>query len=216
MHCKTATPLLRGLGIALALCVHSAHAIDRSEVERRYHTKFDLYLTAREAYDFKTSRPDEVLFVDIRSRQEARYTGMADQVDVNIPYRMDTLTWRTKKDGVHGTYRTRVNRDFATAVDNALQAADLDLTSPVILMCGAGTRSAFAASVLHKAGFKKVYTQVEGFEGVKAKSGEHKGKRSVVAGWKYEGLPWSYELVAEKMYFNFDPANRQGSTAESE
>jgi hypothetical protein len=27
----------------------------------------------------------------------------------------------------------------------------------------------------------------------------------VVAGWKNEGLPWSYDLIAAKMYFNFDP-----------
>ena len=57
---------------------------------------------------------------------------------------------------------------------------------------------------MHKAGFKEVYTQVEGFEGIKAKSGEHKGKR-LVAGWKHEGLPWSYDFVAAKMYFNFAP-----------
>ena len=57
---------------------------------------------------------------------------------------------------------------------------------------------------LHEAGFKKVYTQVEGFEGIKAKEGENKGKR-LVAGWKNEGLPWSYDLPASKMYFNFDP-----------
>ena len=33
-----------------------------------------------------------------------------------------------------------------------------------------------------------------------------KGKR-VVAGWKFEGLPWSYDLYTEKMYFNFAPAS---------
>ena len=61
-----------------------------------------------------------------------------------------------------------------------------------------------AIDALHEAGFKQVYTQVEGFEGIKAKEGEHKGKR-LVAGWKFEGLPWSYDLPAAKMYFNFDP-----------
>ena len=62
----------------------------------------------------------------------------------------------------------------------------------------------------------KVYVQVEGFEGVKATSGKHKGKRSVVAGWKYEGLPCSYDLVTEKMYFNFDPKYPQASTAHAQ
>jgi len=197
--------LVPGLGIALMLITQSVAAIDKSAVERRYHTRFDLYLTAREAYDLKTSRPDDVLFVDVRSRQEIHYTGIADQVDVNIPYRIDTLEWRNKKDGVHGTFRTKRNPDFTVALLDALASRGLDRESPIILMCGSGSRSAFAASVLYKADFKQVYIQFEGFEGVKAKSGPHKGKRSTVAGWKYEGLPWSYDLTAAKMYFNVDP-----------
>jgi hypothetical protein len=65
---------------------------------------------------------------------------------------------------------------------------------------------------LHDAGLTKVYTQVEGFEGIKAQSGEHRGKR-VVAGWKNDGLPWSYDLEAKKMYFNFD--QEQGTEGEA-
>ena len=82
-------------------------------------------------------------------------------------------------------------------------------------MCGAASRATFATYALYKAGFEQVYIQVEGFEGVKATSGEHEGKRSVVAGWKYEGLPWSYDLLTEKMYFNFDPKNRQVPKADA-
>ena len=208
MHLKTRRPMVVCLVAALMLFAQSVPAIDKSDVEKRYHTQFDLYLSAREAYDMKLSRADEVLFVDVRSRQEIHYTGIADQVDANIPYRMDTLNWRTRKDGIRGTFRTRVNPDFANAIVNALQSKELDRKSPVILMCGAASRAAFAASALYKAGFEQVYIQVEGFEGVKAKSGELKGKRSVVAGWKYEGLPWGYDLIAEKMYFNFDPKNQ--------
>ena len=215
MHWKSKilpAPCLVG---ALVLFAQPASAIDRSEVEKRYHTRFDLYLTAHEAHELKTSRPDEVLFIDVRSRQEVHYTGIADQVDANIPYRTDTLDWRTKKDGIRGTYRTKLNPDFADAVVNALRSRELDRKSPVILMCGAASRATFAAYALYKAGFVQVYIQVEGFEGVKAKSGEHKGKRSVVAGWKYEGLPWSYDLIAEKMYFNFDPKKQEEPTADA-
>ena len=207
MYLKTERLTVVCLVVAPMLYAQSVPAIDKSDVEKRYHTQFDLYLSAREAYDLKTSRTGEVLFVDVRSRQEVHYTGIADQVDANIPYRMDTLDWRTRKDGVRGTFRTKVNPDFADAIVNALQSRQLNTKSPVILMCGAASRAAFAASALYKAGFGQVYIQVEGFEGVKAKSGKHKGKRSVVAGWKYEGLPWSYDLISEKMYFNFDPRN---------
>ncbi len=216
MHLKAGQMIAPALGVCLALFIRTASAVDKSSVEKRYHTRFDLYLTAREAHDLKTSRPDEVLFVDVRSRQEVHYTGIANQVDANIPYRMDTLDWRTKKDGVRGTFRTRRNPDFADAVVNALRSKGLDRRSSVILMCGAASRAAFAADALYRAGFEQVFIQVEGFEGVKAESGRHKGKRSVVAGWKYEGLPWSYELFTEKMYFNFDPKKQVQPAANAE
>ena len=89
-------------------------------------------------------------------------------------------------------------------MDNLIAAKNKDKSVPIILICQSGSRSPVAARELHEAGYQIVYTQVEGFEGKKAKSGPNKGKR-VVSGWKKEGLPWSYDLVADKMYFNFAP-----------
>jgi len=109
-----------------------------------------------------------------------------------------------KKNGIFGTFKKPKNPDFVAAVGNVLKAKNLTKDSPVIIMCSAGTRAPFAAKLLHKAGFTRVYTQVEGFEGVRAKDGAEKGKR-VVSGWKVRGLPWSYDLIPEKMYFNFAP-----------
>jgi rhodanese-related sulfurtransferase len=129
---------------------------------------------------------------------------MADQIDANIPFYFDSTEWKLKKDGVHGTFRKKRNDDFEVAVEHALRSKGLTKESPIIIMCTSGSRAPRAARALHEAGFKQVYTQVEGFEGIKAKEGENKGKR-VVAGWKNEGLPWSYDLPASKMYFNFDP-----------
>lgn len=197
--------LLYHLGLVWVFAATTAFAIDKSAVREKWHTPYDLYLSAREAYAMKTGRPDEVLFIDVRTQAEARYVGIADAVDANIPYRFDSLEWRPKADGTHGTFRRPLNADFAAAVQNALQARGLDKSDPVIIMCTSGSRAPYAAQALHEAGFAEVYTQVEGFEGIKAKSGADKGKR-VVAGWKHEGLPWSYELPAAKMYFNFDPA----------
>lgn len=181
-----------------------ASAIDKSQVKEKWHTPFDLYLSAQEAYDLKTSKPDEVLFIDVRNRPEIHYIGMADQIDANIPFYFDSTEWKPKKDGIHGTFRKIRNTDFEAAVDNALKSRGLTRESPVIIMCTSGSRAPHAARALHEAGYKQVYTQVEGFEGIKAKEGKDKGKR-VVAGWKNEGLPWSYDLPASKMYFNFDP-----------
>jgi rhodanese-related sulfurtransferase len=204
----TAVPL------ALFLAPLTASALDKSEVREKWHTPYDLYLSAREAYAMKTERPDEVLFIDVRTRGEVHYVGMADQVDANIPYRFDSTEWRTKSDDVHGTFRRPLNWDFEKAVENALAAKGLDKSDPVIIMCTSGSRAPHAARALHEVGFGEVYTQVEGFEGTKAKSGPEKGHR-VVAGWKFEGLPWSYDLPSAKMYFNFDPAaNRAAGTVD--
>ncbi len=192
------------LAISLYATTHMVLAIDKSQVEKRWHTPFDLYLTPNEAFQMKTDRPDEVLFIDVRTRQEVHYIGIADQIDANIPYQFDTLRWRSKSGGIRGTFRKQRNPDFEIAVENALRSRGLNKQSPVIIMCTSGTRAPRAARALHKAGFKQVYTQYQGFEGIKATSGQHKGKR-LVAGWKYEGLPWSYDLITAKMYFNFDP-----------
>jgi rhodanese-related sulfurtransferase len=192
------------LAAALLMASPITSAIDKSAVKEKWHTPFDLYLSAREAYEMKTARPDAVLFIDVRTQQELHYVGVAEQIDANIPYRLDTTEWKAKSDGERGMFRRELNDDFEIAVENALQARGLDKSSPVIIMCTSGSRAPHAARALHDAGFKQVYTQVQGFEGIKAKSGPDEGKR-VVAGWKFEGLPWSYDLFTEKMYFNFAP-----------
>lgn len=192
------------IAVLLALLPTMALALDKSQVRKKWHTPFDLYLSAAEAYEMKTTRPDKVLFLDVRTHQEVHYIGIADQIDAHIPYQLDSTEWRTRRDGIRGTFRKPRNPDFERAVQNALGARGLDRDSPVIIMCTSGSRAPKAARALHKAGFTQVYTQVEGFEGIKATEGPLKGKR-LVAGWKHEGLPWSYELIKAKMYFNFDP-----------
>lgn len=196
------------LTVALLTAAPITSAIDKSEVKEKWHTPFDLYLSAREAYDMKTAQPDQVLFIDVRTRQELHYVGVAEQIDANIPYRLDTTEWKPRSDGERGMFRRELNDNFEAAVENALTAKGLDKSSPVIIMCTSGSRAPYAAGALHDAGFKNVYTQVQGFEGIKAKSGPDKGKR-VVAGWKFEGLPWSYDLYTEKMYFNFAPVKTE-------
>ena len=178
-------------------------AVDKSVLTKDWqHTSLELYLTAQEAYDMKTASPEKVLFLDVRNQPELHYTGMADTVDANIPYRFDSTDWKMKKNGIYGTFKKPKNPDFASAVETLLQTRNLTRDSPVIIMCTSGSRAPFAAKVLIKEGFTKVYTQVEGFEGKRAKTGPRKGER-IVGGWKNVGLPWSYDLLPEKMYFNF-------------
>lgn len=70
----------------------------------------------------------------------------------------------------------------------------------MILMCRSGKRSAKAANMLADAGYTKVYSVVDGYEGDKVKKGEDKGKR-MKNGWKNAGLPWIYSLDRDYMYF---------------
>lgn len=195
---------MKVLTILLALLVSSpALAVDASVLTKDWqHTEFGLYLDPQEAYDMKTADPEGVLFLDVSTRAEIHYLGMATSIDVNIPYRFESTEWKMKKDGVYGTFKKPKNPDYVPAVERVLEARGLTRESPIIIMCASGTRSPFAADLLHEAGFKQVYTQIEGFVGSKAKEGPDKGKR-VVNGWKNADLPWSYDLLPEKMYFNY-------------
>jgi rhodanese-related sulfurtransferase len=85
-------------------------------------------------------------------------------------------------------------------VEKLLARKGLSKESTVVVMCRSGSRSAKAANLLAQAGYKNVYTVTDGFEGDTAKEGAHKGER-VVNGWKNSGLPWSYKLNKEKMYW---------------
>ena len=152
----------------------------------------------------KTANPAKVLLLDVRNQAEIHYTGIPDTVDANIPFRFDFSIWKMKKNSEYGSFKMPKNPDFVAAVENVLNVKKLNKKSPVIIMCASGSRAPFAVKALHEAGFKQVYSQVEGFEGVRAKDGKSKGKR-VVSGWKVRNLPWSYDLVPSKMYFNFEP-----------
>ncbi len=183
-------------------------AFDKSKLTKKWqHTPFELYLTAQEAYDMKVANPKSVLFLDVRNQAELHYTGMPETVDANIPYRFDSSKWKLKKKKNLITFIMPKNPNFVEAVENALQAKKLTKESPIIIMCATGSRAPFATRLLHEAGFKKVYAQMEGFEGIKSKEdGKDKGRR-VVSGWKVSKLPWSYDLIPEKMYYNFEPKN---------
>jgi len=182
----------------------SVFAVDESSLTKSWQkTPFGLYLNPQEAYDLKSQNPDSVLLIDVRNQAEIHYTGIPLITDANIPYRFDSVKWKTKKKGPYGSFKKPKNPYFVQAVINLMSSKNLTKETPIIIMCATGARAPFAAKALHKAGFKTVYTQIEGFEGSKAKSGEHKGKR-VVNGWKNANLPWSYDLIPEKMYFNFE------------
>jgi rhodanese-related sulfurtransferase len=167
-------------------------------IPEKQQTPYALYLDAKEAYAMKQEKGDDVLLLDVRTRPEIKYVGMADTVDAHIPVRFIDIdfNWSEKS----STFRTTKNEDFVPAVNRLLEKLGKTKDTPILLMCQSGSRVPAAAKALHKAEFKTVYTVWDGFEGKKAKEGENKGKR-VVNGWKNADLPWSYKLDKEKMYF---------------
>jgi rhodanese-related sulfurtransferase len=212
MH-RIAGPWCRGVVFATlaAAWLQGAVAAEKSAVKEKWHTPFDLYLDPQEAYAMKLADPDGVLFIDVRSRAELEFVGYPSVIDANIPaFLYEGYTWKPKADGVHGRFVKRWNGDFVAAVDKLAMMHGKDKSVPLIVMCQSGSRAPIAARELHEAGYERVYTQYQGFEGVKAKAGPDAGKR-VVNGWKRAGLPWVYQLEAAKMYFNFAPGGGRAS-----
>ena len=192
--------------ISLILIPVTSQAIDAKEIRTKLHTVFGLYLTPYEAYNMKQQQGDNVLLVDVRARSELKYVGASSLIDANIPSRFlnPDYTWSDKV----ATYRTMKNEHFTQDFEKLLSIRNKDKNTPIILICQSGSRVPQAAKALHEAGFTKVYSQYQGFEGVKAKTGVNKGKR-VVNGWKNAGLPWSFKLSKEAMYFNYDSTSVQ-------
>ncbi len=188
----------------MLLCLITANpllAVDESELPKKLHTVFGLYLTPHEAYNMKMQGGDEVLFVDVRARPDLKYVGGSALIDANIPSRFLRTDYAFSNKAQ--TYRTANNDHFVADFEKLLKQKSLDKSIPIILMCTSGSRVPLAARKLQQAGFTKVYSQYQGFEGNKAKTGIKQGQR-VVNGWKNSGLPWGYKLKAEAMYFNFD------------
>ena len=171
--------------------------IDANKLPKKKLTPQGKYLTAKDAYKIVKNENNTVLFVDVRTRAEVEFVGMTNMVDANIPYMVqDVDSWNEKKK----KFDMAPNSNFSIVFAETLKSKDLKKDSKVILMCRSGSRSAKAANLLNKLGYKNVYTIIDGFEGDKAKSGPSKGHRKV-NGWKNSNLPWSYKLAKNKMYF---------------
>lgn len=174
----------------------SVFAVDAASVPELKRTQLGLYLTSAEAYEM--ANKEKVLFLDVRTRAEVNFLGIPTVADANIPYmEMDNMySWDEKK----GVFKLEPNSGFMTEVQQRIKQKGMDTNSKIIVMCRSGDRSAKAADLLAKSGYKNVYSVVDGYEGDIAKEGDHKGQRAV-NGWRNANLPWTYSLTKEKMYF---------------
>ncbi|MCF6199793.1 MAG: sulfurtransferase [Hyphomicrobiaceae bacterium] len=163
---------------------------DIFELEINKTTELGLYLTSSEAYKFKKQSP-KVLFLDVRTQAEVNFLGMPDIADANIPIKplSSVLTDDGKK------YQRWDNLEFVEAVTDMIKRKGLEKDPVLFIMCRNGKGSAIATNRLANAGFTKVYSIIDGYEGDFDKN----GKRTV-NGWKNAGLPWSYGIGWKRAY----------------
>ena len=185
------------VSLFLAVSAAALMADSAPELPKKKQTSLGLYMSAQEAYDHMQAHGDETLFLDVRSRAEVNFLGMPTVADANVPY-MELSEWFAF-DNKKQNYEMDVNSGFAAEVARRAEAKGLSQDDTVIVMCRSGSRSAKAADLLAKLGYTHVYSITDGYEGDKAKQGEHAGQR-VVNGWRNAGLPWTYKLDREKLY----------------
>ena len=181
------------LGICAALALSPAFAgeykpLDPTKLPPAKQSKLGLYLSAPEAFKMKSEGGGKVAMIDIRTRGEFLFIGAASPVDMNIPYMEldDPASWDKK----NNRYGMSPNSDFVAAVDALMGRLNLGKADPLILICRSGDRSSVAANLLAQAGYTKVYSVDDGFEGDMGPDGHRD-----VNGWRNAGLPWAYKMT---------------------
>jgi len=64
----------------------AAQKIDAARVPEEMRTQRGLYLLPKQAHQFVRAQKGKLLFVDVRTRAEAQFLGMATPVDALVPY----------------------------------------------------------------------------------------------------------------------------------
>lgn len=108
----------------------------------------------------------EAVIVDVRTAEERKFVG-------HVP---DTLhvAWAT---GLSLSRNPRFTKELEAKVGK---------DDVVLLLCRSGKRSAAAAEVAAKGGFRNVFNILEGFEG----DLDEQQRRGGFNGWRNAGLPW--------------------------
>src|SRR5512137_564843 len=187
--------ILVAASTALAGAAHAQGGLVPAKVPEEMRTKTNLYLMPKQAQQFVKAQKGKVLFIDVRTRAEAQFLGMAEGVDALVPY-VEFQEFMTDWDDNRAFYKLEPFNDFVPETERRLKEKGLTKDDPVVLMCRSGERSSRAADLLNDSGYKRVYIVVYGYEGELSDKG-----RRTVNGWKNSGLPWSYELDKKKMYF---------------
>ena len=133
----------------------SSAPISEQDVPEKNRTTLGLYLTSLQTFKLLSDEKEreKTLFIDVRTGEEYD-DGTATFVDDNVPmYNMD----ENKK------YVS--NPDFISDFEDYLEGKELNKESRIILICQTGNRSSRAVNKLAKAGYKNVYTVIDGIQG---------------------------------------------------
>jgi rhodanese-related sulfurtransferase len=153
-------------------------------------TTLGLYVTAKEAYEKWQAEPEKVKILDVRTPEEYLFVGHPTMA-WKIPVAGQSYEWDAGK----GQFPMKLIPDFVSRVSEVAKPGDT-----IMVMCRSGGRSAIAANLLAKAGFKQVYNIIDGMEGdeVADPASVFLGQR-LVNGWKNSGCPWTYKLTPDRM-----------------
>jgi rhodanese-related sulfurtransferase len=158
-------------------------------------TALGLYVTAAEAYAMWQADPEGVKILDVRTPEEHLFVGHPPMA-WKIPVIALSYRWDPAKQEFPG----RLLADFVDRVKSVFGSEDT-----ILAMCRSGGRSAMATNLLAQAGFKKVYSIVDGMEG-DAIDDPHSvfvGQR-LKNGWKNSGCPWTYKPTPARLVYPVD------------
>jgi len=114
--------------------------------------------------------------VDVRTVPEWTFVGVPDLQQIGK--QVHTIEWQQFP-------TMQINTEFTNLVEMNVESAGADKDAEIYCLCRSGVRSIAAAQALTAAGFK-AFNVLAGFEG----DHNHEGKRGMVAGWKFDQLPW--------------------------
>ncbi len=141
-----------------------------------------LYLTSREAAALVVRLPD-VLLIDVRPVAEVERVGLPEAVHRNVPLLV--------ADPPSGRGAVRQNERFVQSVEDFAGGPVLARRRTIVLICVSGVHSAQASDLLAEAGFERVYSVVDGYDGdttVEATKGD--APQKALNGWRALALPW--------------------------
>lgn len=176
--------------LCLMLMANIAYAAEKPANEKK-QTTLNLYVTSTEAYAQWQTDTEGVHIIDCRTPEEYALIGHAPMAH-NIPIMFMTCAFNPQS----RSYALQPNSNFVEMVKAHFKQDDT-----LMIMCRSGQRSAISVNTLAEAGFTRVYSIIDGFEGtIDKNNGSPTYGRRLVNGWLNSKLPVTYSLRKSLMY----------------